>query len=148
MSIPRYIFLLFYRGFSIVELLEHPRTKKLYALKRITCHSTEDQINATKEIEYHRQLGSYGASRSSGHEQEDNESLHPGSRHILGLVGSRVVGNADIVHNKSSEVLLVLPYLKVISRLDIAYSITILHDRIDYISIIKVFILFQTAWDP
>ena len=88
-----------------------------------------EQINATKEIEYHRQLGSYGASRSSGQEQEDNESLHPGSRHILGLVGSRVVGNADIVHNKSSEVLLVLPYLKVISRLDIAYSITIISEK-------------------
>ena len=100
-----------FRGFSIVELLEHPRTKKLYALKRITCHSTEDQINATKEIEYHKQLGCYGGSQHSTN--EDNENLHPGSRHILGLVGSKVEGNADIVHNRSSEVLLVLPYLKV-----------------------------------
>ena len=94
-----------------MELLEHPRTKKLYALKRITCHSTEDQINATKEIEYHKQLGCYGGSQHSTN--EDNENLHPGSRHILGLVGSKVEGNADIVHNRSSEVLLVLPYLKV-----------------------------------
>lgn len=84
----------------------------MYALKRITCHSTEDQINATKEIEYHKQLGGYGASQGSCN--EENENLHPGSSHILGLVGSRVVGNADIVHNRSSEVLLVLPYLKVI----------------------------------
>ena len=104
------MFLLF-RGFSIVELIEHPRTKKLYALKRITCHSTEDQINATKEVEYHKQLGSYGAASNSVN--EENENMHPGSRHILGLVGSRVIGNADIVHNRVSEVLLVLPYLKV-----------------------------------
>ena len=91
--------------------MEHPRTKKLYALKRITCHSTEDQIAATKEIEYHKQLGSYGASVNSIH--EENENAHPGSRHILGLVGSTVVGNADIVHNRTSQVLLVLPFLKV-----------------------------------
>ena len=71
----------YFRGFSIVELLEHPRTKKLYALKRITCHSTEDQINATKEIEYHKQLGSYGASRNSSN--DDNDNLHPGSSYIL-----------------------------------------------------------------
>ena len=56
-----------------------------------------------------------------------------------------MVGNADIVHNKSSEVLLVLPYLKVISRLDIAYSITI---KIDDISIIKVFYSFSNSAGP
>ena len=74
-------------------------------------------------------LGSYGASRSSDHEQEDNEGLHPGSRHILGLVGSRVVGNADIVHNKSSEVLLVLPYLKVINRFNYNSRIFVLYQK-------------------
>ena len=33
-----------YRGFSTIDLVENVRTGKKYALKRITCHSTEDQI--------------------------------------------------------------------------------------------------------
>ena len=59
-----------------------------------------------------------------------------------------MVGNADIVHNKSSEVLLVLPYLKVMNRLYIAYSITIIYQKIDYISIIKVFHSFLNSAGP
>ena len=94
--------------------MEHPRTKKLYALKRITCHSTEDQIAATKEVEFHKQLGSFGSTTGGRKSTSSGDmEIHPGSKHVLGLVGSEVIGNADIVHNKTSEVLLLLPFLKV-----------------------------------
>lgn len=80
-------------GFSIIELVQQPRTKRYYALKRITCHSIEDQNVATKEIDYHKRLGG----QESG---------------VLGMEGSKVIGSADIVHGKTSDVLLLLPYYK------------------------------------
>jgi len=76
-------------GFSTVELIEDPRSGKLLALKRITCHSIEDQNVANKEIQLHKDL------------------TH---RNLLPLVRSSTVGSADIVHNTTSEVLLVFPY--------------------------------------
>eukprot|EP00095_Tigriopus_kingsejongensis_P008484 maker-scaffold18_size714446-snap-gene-5.20 protein:Tk08484 transcript:maker-scaffold18_size714446-snap-gene-5.20-mRNA-1 annotation:"serine threonine-protein kinase 16" len=76
-------------GFSTIELVQNSRTREKFALKRITCHSTEDQIAAQREIEFHRDLD------------------HPA---ILALTASAVVGRADIVHNQTSQVLLLLPY--------------------------------------
>lgn len=35
-----------------MDLVENSTTKKKYALKRIICHSVEDQRNATNEINY------------------------------------------------------------------------------------------------
>lgn len=78
-------------GFSNIDLVENRRTKQYFALKRITCHSTEDQIAANREIEYHKHLD------------------HP---NILRLEGSSTLGQADIVHNQTSEVLLLLPYFQ------------------------------------
>ena len=72
--------------------MENTSSRTKYVIKRITCHSTEDQIAAQREIEFHRHL------------------KHPG---IIPLVGGAVVGSADIVHNKTSEVQLVLPYFPV-----------------------------------
>lgn len=72
--------------------MEHARTRDKFALKRITCHSTEDQIAAQREIEFHKHLD------------------HPG---ILELEASAVIGSADIIHNVTSEVLLLLPYYPV-----------------------------------
>ena len=43
-------------GFSTVDLVEDSRTNKKYAMKKITCHSTEDQNLATKEVEITRSL--------------------------------------------------------------------------------------------
>ena len=80
---------MYYRGFSSISLIEDRRTRKRYALKKITCHSTEDQIQAKKEIEYHKKFD------------------HP---NILPLIGSEIKGQADIVHNITSEAYLVLPY--------------------------------------
>lgn len=70
-------------------MIEDKRSRKRYALKKITCHSTEDQIQAKKEIEYHQKFN------------------HP---NILPLIGAEIKGQADIVHNVTSEAFLVLPY--------------------------------------
>ena len=80
-------------GFSSVELVENIRTGKKHAVKRITCHSIEDQNVAKNEIEYNRRF-----------------SKHP---NIITLVGSVLNGSADIVHNVTSEVILVFPYYEV-----------------------------------
>ena len=84
--------MLFCSGFSTISLIEDRRTGKRYALKRITCHSTEDQIQARKEIDFHKRFN------------------HP---NILPLIGSDIKGQADIVHNVTSEAFLVLPYFQV-----------------------------------
>ena len=86
------LLLSFFSGFSTISLIEDRRTGKRYALKKITCHSTEDQIQARKEIEYHKKFN------------------HP---NILPLIGSEIKGQADIVHNIVSDAYLVLPYLQV-----------------------------------
>ena len=80
-------------GFSSVDLVENIRTGKKHAVKRITCHSIEDQNVAKNEIEYNRRF-----------------SKHP---NIITLVGSVLNGSADIVHNVTSEVILVFPYYEV-----------------------------------
>ena len=59
------------------------------ALKRITCHSIEDQNLARLEAEMMRKLT---------HEN------------IIQLLGWTLVGEADLVHNRTSEAILVLPF--------------------------------------
>lgn len=44
------------RGYSTVDLVENTSTKKKYALKKMICHSIEDQKFALKEIEYYKKL--------------------------------------------------------------------------------------------
>ena len=38
------------RGFSVVDLVEEYRTRSKFAVKRIMCHSTEDEQIAMKEV--------------------------------------------------------------------------------------------------
>ena len=78
-----------YSGFSTIHLVTETGSGKTYVLKRLTCHSTEDQIAAKKEIDFHHAFD------------------HPA---VLKCVRSKIEGNADIVHNKTSEALLVLPF--------------------------------------
>ena len=68
-------------------------------MKKITCHSTEDQIQARKEIDFHKRFN------------------HP---NILPLIGSDIKGQADIVHNITSDAFLVLPYFQVITYMNIS----------------------------
>ncbi|KAJ8913709.1 hypothetical protein NQ315_007426 [Exocentrus adspersus] len=78
-------------GFSCVDLVENASSKKRYALKRITCHSIDDQKVAMQEITYYKKL------------------RHP---NIIELVDSTFKGSADIVVQATSEAFLVLPYYK------------------------------------
>ncbi|KAF2894083.1 hypothetical protein ILUMI_12093 [Ignelater luminosus] len=78
-------------GFSTIDLVENTFTKKRYALKRIICHSIDDQKIALQEIEYYKKL------------------KHP---NIIELIDSTFKGSADIVINATSEVYMVLPYYR------------------------------------
>ena len=42
------------RGFSYVDLIEDSRTHKDYALKRITCHSKDEEKTANREVDLMR----------------------------------------------------------------------------------------------
>merc|ERR1712098_7462 len=74
-----------------VDLIESSQTGKKFALKRMTCHSIEDQNTALREVEVTRQL------------------QHP---NIVRLVGAGTQGEPDILHNRTSEVLIVFPFYK------------------------------------
>ncbi|KAK0084437.1 hypothetical protein PV325_007031 [Microctonus aethiopoides] len=76
-------------GFSTVYLVEDTLTNNKFAIKKIICHSPEDQQAACKEIEYHSIL------------------KHP---NIIECVDSTQKGVADPLINVTSEVYLVLPY--------------------------------------
>ena len=80
-------------GFSVIDLIEDRRSHHLYALKRVTCHSQDDEKHAVHEVELmnavcHRSLVSCEA-----------YAVVP------------VTGHITVV----SEVLIVMPYYKVIS---------------------------------
>lgn len=77
-------------GFSFVDLVESVRTHKLHAMKKILCHSQEDQDTALREVRYMKMFN------------------HP---NIIGCDGSEVVpvtGRGSII----SEVLILMPYHK------------------------------------
>ena len=78
-------------GFSSIDLVENTRTRKVFVVKRITCHSIEDQNLARNEIEMNRKF------------------KHP---NIISLIGATVTGTADIVHDITSEVVIVFPFYK------------------------------------
>lgn len=80
------------RGFSTVDLVSEAGTDRLFALKKIRCHSTEDEAAAEKEIQYHKQIS------------------HPS---VIECKGSVKIGSADISNNRTSMVLLLLPLYKV-----------------------------------
>lgn len=48
--------MLFYSGFSQIHLVENNSTKRKYALKKLTCHSREDETIAMREIEITRKI--------------------------------------------------------------------------------------------
>lgn len=71
--------------------MEHSGSRRKYAVKRITCHSLEDQRNALREIELCNRIKS------------DN---------VIQIIDSACDGSADIVINAISHVNIVLPYYK------------------------------------
>lgn len=81
----------FFSGFSLIDLVESTTTKRKFALKRITCHSIEDQRNALREIELTRSI------------------KHP---NLIEVIDFEVEGDADIVTNRTSHVSILLPFFK------------------------------------
>ncbi|XP_069165691.1 serine/threonine-protein kinase 16 isoform X2 [Procambarus clarkii] len=80
-------------GFSTVDLVEESSSHKLYALKRITCHAQSDQKVALAEVEYHKALS------------------HP---NIVECIDADLVGMPDLMGNRTSQVLIILPYCQVV----------------------------------
>ncbi|XP_055850748.1 serine/threonine-protein kinase 16 [Episyrphus balteatus] len=78
-------------GFSNIDLGENTLTRKSYAIKRITCHSIEDQNIALREIEHCRQVD---------------------SENVIKVIDYQLKGSADIVINTTSQLNIVLPYYK------------------------------------
>lgn len=83
----------FFRGFSYVDLVENTRTHKTYALKRIQCHSKDDEIKFMKEIEYMKLFKD-----------------HP---NIIQLEGSSVLPVNNPASSVTSRILVLMPYFPV-----------------------------------
>ena len=86
-------FFILFRGFSFVDLVTNSRTHKPYALKRILCHSREDEAKFLKEIEYMRQFRD-----------------HP---NIISLEGSDVLSVSNPASSVVSKILILMPLYSV-----------------------------------
>ncbi|XP_054713559.1 serine/threonine-protein kinase 16-like [Uloborus diversus] len=78
-------------GFSIVDLVQDQKSHRFYALKRIPCHSKEDERNAMKEAEYHNMFN------------------HP---NIIECIDVALAERYDGLNPNKSEVRLLLPYYR------------------------------------
>lgn len=78
-------------GFSVVDLVHDPQTRRYFALKRIVCHSKEDERIAVQEMEYYRCF------------------KHP---NIVECVDGCLVEKHVLGHNHVSEVRVLFPYYK------------------------------------
>ena len=76
-----------------MDLVEDVHSHDLYALKRISCHSREDEKVAMSEVEYHRLLSS-----------------HPG---VIEVHDFDLKSKTDPLGSSISEVLILLPYYRV-----------------------------------
>lgn len=87
-------------GFATIDLVEDKHTRKFYALKRITCHSIDDEREALKEATYMREFKHPNLVPSEGH----------------GVVPSRSQSAQANFDNHSSglanDVVIVMPYYK------------------------------------
>ena len=77
-------------GFSVIDLVEDCHSHKLYALKRITCHSKDDEKTAILEAEYMLSL--------------NHRSLVPCHKHAVVALSN--------LSTAVSEVLIVMPFYK------------------------------------
>lgn len=83
-------YLICYRGFSTIDLVEDRHSHRLFALKRMTCHSQEDEQNAVKEADLMNSL--------------NHRNLVPCHSHTVVPLSNRSTA--------ISEVLIVMPYYK------------------------------------
>ncbi|EEB19179.1 serine/threonine-protein kinase, putative [Pediculus humanus corporis] len=78
-------------GFSTVYVAESSYNKRLYAIKKIICHSLDDQAVALNEIK--------------GHEKVQHE-------YVIELIDYEIIGSPDPVKNLTSQLYLVLPFYR------------------------------------
>lgn len=79
-------------GFSNIDLVEHPSTRRKYAIKRIKNHSQNEEKAAMQEIEIIKKI-----------------SPHP---NITRIIDYCLEGQADDLLNIASNLYIVLPYYK------------------------------------
>lgn len=89
------------RGFSYVDLVEEVASRKLFALKRLTCHSKEEEGIALNEVEIMRAIH------------------HP---NVVPLIGHMVVqvGHHSKTMDIVSEVFIVMPFYPVSMKLSLS----------------------------
>lgn len=75
----------------MIDLVENATTKRQFALKRITCHSKEDENTAVREVEIAKQIH---------------------HRNVVEVIDFELDGMADMVLNTTSQVNIVLPYFR------------------------------------
>jgi len=78
-------------GFSVIDLIEDKHSHRLYALKRVTCHSRDDEKQAVHEVELMNAVSHRSLVLCEAH------AVVPVTGHITAV----------------SEVLIVMPYYKV-----------------------------------
>lgn len=109
----------FFSGFSLIDLVENSTTKRRYALKRITCHSIDDQKIALREVELTRSI------------------KHP---NIVEIIDFELTGDADIVINTISHVNILFPYFKNGSLLDHLNMRAKLNDHMAESQVLQIFV--------
>lgn len=92
----------FFRGFSYVDLVTNSRTHKSYALKRVLCHSQQDEKRFLNEVEYMKLFRD-----------------HP---NIISLEGSEVVPVKNPTSSAVSKIHILMPYYSVSISLQWRYS--------------------------
>ena len=74
-------------------MVENARTRRVYALKRIACHSREDQDKFLKEVEYMKMFKDH--------------------HNIIRLDGHQVVPVNNVASSIVSRILILMPYYSV-----------------------------------
>lgn len=99
--------------------MENSSTRRRFALKRITCHSIEDQKLALREVELTRTI------------------KHP---NIVELIDFELKGDADIVINTISHVHILFPYFKHGSLQDHLNMRAKLNDHMAESQVLQIFV--------
>ena len=112
-------------GFSTIDLVEDCETGKKFAIKRILCHSIEDQ-NVALQVDpsafyccafkpkFHISFLFFFLEKLHQFPQEVRVTRKLSHPNIVKVVGASTRGQADILHNLTSEVLIVFPLYQVV----------------------------------
>ncbi|CAH1790280.1 unnamed protein product [Owenia fusiformis] len=111
-------------GYSLVDLVKDKASYREFALKRIQCHSKEDERNTLKEVEYHKQFRHKNLCGCEGSQLKKLRNQNPGAAFNTGPI---------------SEMLIVLPFFK---RGTLQDEISLRQHKMEYIPEKRVIQLF------